>query len=403
MTYDRADAEMRAGVEPAYFDQLLELGILSPTADGRFSPGDLRRVTLIKSLERAGLPIEGIATAVRNGQLSLAFMDASSYDRFSTLSDLTFNQLSVQTGIPVELLMVIREAVGFAEPSPDDTVRDIEQRIAPLVQQQIAEGFRPAAIERWLRVYGESMRRIAEAEADWWNSEVEQRLMAAGMSAGEMMEYADVHIAARMAPLLDDAILGIYHGHQEHSWTTSIINGVEAALADAGVFSRLEHPPAICFLDLTGYTRLTEEHGDDAAADLASTLGRVVRRSSAQHGGKPIKWLGDGVMFYFRDPGPGVESALEMVEEARRIGLPPAHVGLHAGPVLYQEGDYFGKTVNLASRIADYARPGEILVSQAVVDASESSRASFTEIGPVELKGVSGPVNLHAARRTDTN
>ena len=128
-----------------------------------------------------------------------------------------------------------------------------------------------------------------------------------------------------------------------------------------------------------------------------------MRRSSAQHGGKPIKWLGDGVMFYFRDPGPGVESALEMVEEARRIGLPPAHVGLHAGPVLYQEGDYFGKTVNLASRIADYARPGEILVTQAVVDASEHARASFTEIGPVELKGVSGPVNLHAARRTDTS
>jgi len=399
MSYDRTDAAARAGVEPAYLDRLLELGVLAVDSEGRFTTGDLRRLALIKMLEEAGLPLDGIGAAIRDGKLALDFMDASSYDRFSTLTDTTFAQLSAETGVAVELLGVIREAVGYAEPSPDDRVRDIELRIAPLVALQIAEGFRPAVVERWLRVYGESMRRIAETEADWWSTEVEQRLMASGMSADEMMEHADVKIAQQMAPLLDDAVLGIYHGHQEHTWTTSIVNGVEAALAEAGVFSRLEHPPGICFLDLTGYTRLTDEHGDDAAADLASRLGKVVRRSSAAHGGKPIKWLGDGVMFYFREPGRGVESALEMVEEAVNVGLPPAHVGLHAGPVLFQEGDYFGQTVNVASRIADYARPGEILVSQAVVDASGSASASFAEIGPVELKGVSGPIHLHAARR----
>ncbi len=400
MSYDRADAAQRAGVEPAYVDRLLELEVLAPgAADGRFTDGDVRRLALVKMLEGSGLPLDGIAAAVRDGKLSLAFMDASSYDRFSTLTDTTFAQLSAQTGIPFELLVVIREAVGFAEPTPDDNVRDVELQVAPLVQMQIAQGFRLPVIERWLRVYGESMRRIAETEADWWNSEVEQRLMESGMSASDMMEHADVHIAQRMAPFLEDVILGIYHGHQETNWTTSIINGVESALAEAGVFARPEHPPGICFLDLTGYTRLTDEHGDDAAADLASRLGKVVRRSSAAHGGKPIKWLGDGVMFYFREPGAGVESALEMVEEAGNAGLPPAHVGLHAGPVLFQQGDYFGQTVNVASRIADYARPGEVLVSQAVVDAAGGVGVAFAEIGPVELKGVSGPIHLHAARR----
>ena len=116
-----------------------------------------------------------------------------------------------------------------------------------------------------------------------------------------------------------------------------------------GLHNRLERPPAICFLDITGYTRLTQERGDDAAADLASTLSRLVQRSSVQHGGKPIKWLGDGVMFYFRDAGPGVLAALEMVDGLAGSGLPPAHVGLHAGPVLFQEGDYFGQTVNLSA------------------------------------------------------
>ena len=165
-------------------------------------------------------------------------------------------------------------------------------------------------------------------------------------------------------------------------------------MAKAGIHSRLERLPAICFLDITGYTRLTQERGDDAAADLAATVARLVQRSSVQHGGKPIKWLGDGVMFYFRDPGPGVRAALEMVDGLQAAGLPPAHVGLHAGPVLFQEGDYFGQTVNLTARIADYARPGEVLVSDAVADASQEQGIAFGEIGPVELKGVSGTVQL---------
>ena len=165
-------------------------------------------------------------------------------------------------------------------------------------------------------------------------------------------------------------------------------------MAKAGIHSRLERLPAICFLDISGYTRLTQEHGDDAAADLASMVGRLVQRSSVQHGGKPIKWLGDGVMFYFGDPGRGVRAALEMVDGLAAAGLPPAHVGLHSGPVLFQEGDYFGQTVNLSARIADYARQGEVLVSQAVADAPREKGIAFDDIGPVELKGVSGTVHL---------
>jgi adenylate cyclase len=104
-------------------------------------------------------------------------------------------------------------------------------------------------------------------------------------------------------------------------------------------------------------------------------------------------------MLHFADPGAGVHAALEMVDGLAAAGLPPAHVGLHAGPVLFQEGDYFGQTVNLSARIADYARQGEVLVSQAVADASSDEGVTFTDIGPVELKGVSGTVYLLRAHR----
>lgn len=112
-----------------------------------------------------------------------------------------------------------------------------------------------------------------------------------------------------------------------------------------------------------------------------------------------MKWLGDGVMLHFPDPGRAVVAALDMVAGVAEAGLPPAHVGLHAGPVIFQEGDCYGQTVNVASRIADYAGAGEVIVSQAGVDASAGAGVLFREVGPVELKGVTGAMCLHAASR----
>jgi class 3 adenylate cyclase len=197
----------------------------------------------------------------------------------------------------------------------------------------------------------------------------------------------------------DRALLALWHAQQAQAWTGNIISGFESVLTDAGLLPAVSRPPAICFLDITGYTRLTYERGDEVAAALAADLNRLVTRSAMEHAGRPVKWLGDGVMVHFRDPGQGVVAALQMVDGVAGVGLPPAHVGLHAGPVLFQEGDYFGRTVNMASRIAEYARPGEVLVTQEVVDESGEEGVEFHAIGPVELKGIGGSVQLHAAQR----
>jgi len=395
--YTRQEVAQRAGVDPDYVDRLVELGVLTPAAGDAFSPGDALRARWLQSLEQAGVPLEGLASAVRDGVLSFSFLDVGAYDRFAGLSGTTFQQLSAQTGIPLELLMVVRETFGFAEPRPDDHVHHNELSVVPLIQLQLAKGFRPVVIERWLRVYGDTLRRLAETEAAWWNSEVEMALLESGMTEGEMLQ-AQADLGSQMTPLIEQALLAIYHGQQEHAWSQVFVEHVEGALEGAGLYRRLDRPPAMCFLDLTGYTRLTEERGDEAAADLAARLAGLVRRSSQEHGGTPVKWLGDGVMFYFREPRDAVLAAIEMVELVGRQGLPPAHVGIHAGPVVYQEGDYFGRTVNIAARIAEYARPGEVLVSREVVDAADGGPVTFTEVGPVELKGVSSPLRLYTAR-----
>ena len=394
--YAGEDVAERAGVEPSYVVRLVGLGILAPVEPDRFTSGDIRRVLMSRSLEGAGIPLDDVAAAMRHGALSFSFFDAAGYERLAGLGPETFQQVSDRTGIPLELLTVIREAIGMAEPSPDDRLREDEMAIVPFLELQVAEGFNPSAIERLLRVEGDNTRRIAEEEAAWWTTEVIERGIAAGKGAEEI---GSADLTDRISPLAEQTMLAMYHAHQARTWTANIIEGFEVLMAKAGIRSRLERLPAMCFLDITGYTRLTQERGDDAAAELASTVARLVRRSSIQHGGKPVKWLGDGVMFFFADPGPGVRAALEMVDGIATAGLPPAHVGLHAGPVLFQEGDYYGQTVNLTSRIADYARPGEVLVTQAVADASQEDGIAFVDIGPVELKGVSGTVHLLRAHR----
>lgn len=397
--HSRHEVAQRAGVDPGYVDRLVELGILLPDTGGRFSLGDVRRARWVHSLEVAGVPLDGMATAVRDGTLSFSYLDSSAYDQFADTSDTTFRQLGESTGIPMDLLKVVREAVGFAEPRPEDRVRDDELSVARAIELQLSQGFRPVTIERWLRVCADSLRRIAETETDWWRSEVEMPLLQGGMSTAQMLE-TQADFGSRIAPFMEQVLLAIYHGQQEHAWTKSAVEDVEDALERAGLLNRLRHPPAVCFLDITGYTRLTEERGDEAAADLAERLATLVRRCSREHGGQPVKWLGDGVMFYFPDPGPSVLAALDMVQGVGTEALPPAHVGIDAGPVVFQEGDYFGRTVNIAARISEYARPGEVLVSQEVVDAAEGTPVAFTEIGPVELKGVSGALRLHSAHRS---
>jgi adenylate cyclase len=213
------------------------------------------------------------------------------------------------------------------------------------------------------------------------------------------MERA-AQLGVAFLPLVDPALLAIYHRQQELNWTEGLVERIENELEAAGMLERPERVPAMAFLDLVGYTRLTEERGDAAAAALAEALAVVVDRSAREHGGVPVKWLGDGVMLHFREPAAAVLAALWMVERLPGAGLPPAHVGVAAGPVVVQGGDYFGRTVNLAARIASRAEPGQVLVSQRVAEVASPEGVRFVELGELELKGFAGPVRLLEASRT---
>jgi adenylate cyclase len=391
----------RAGVQTEYVDGLVELGILGDRiagSDGEDFPGNVRRIRVVEGLEAGGIPLPVLAEALRTGQLSLDFVDQPSYDRFAGDAPETFRQLADRTGIPVELLLVVREATGSAQPGPDSHLRENELRIIPYLETLLAAGIRPTSIERSLRVAGDGMRRVAETESDWWRTEILEPLFRSGISAAEVGTRTE-RFATDTGPVTDDAMLALFHGQQAHAWMRNIFEGFEGVLVRAGLHAPLEHPPAICFFDVTGYSRLTEERGDEQAADLAARVARLVQRVSVAHGGKAVKWLGDGVMFHFREPAPAVLAALDMRDGVASDHLPPAHIGIHAGPVLFQEGDYFGRTVNAASRIADHAGRDQVLVSQDVVDAAPLDDVRYDPIGPVELKGLLAPLLLYSVRR----
>jgi adenylate cyclase len=247
------------------------------------------------------------------------------------------------------------------------------------------------------RQLGDSLRRLAETQVRLFHRHVDERLGAEGHPDHSWTDDLN-QVAAAMMASLERTVLLLYRRQFEHYVLDVTVLRAEAALERAGLAQRRPaRPPAIAFLDLTGYTRLTEERGDRAAADLAGRLTEIVHELAQQHGGRPVKLLGDGVMFHFPDPPEGVRCGLELVERIPAAGLPRARVGLHSGPVVFQNGDYFGRTVNIAARISDHARPGEVLVSEDVATGDPAEGIRYEKVGPVSLKGLAAPITLYTA------
>src|SRR6185503_7821228 len=223
---------------------------------------------ILHSLEEAGLPLEVIGEGVRRGVVELGFVDDPAYELFTGLTDETFAQVSARTGVPFEILVALREASGSAPPRPEDRIRVVEMGALPALELEVNYGIRPQSMERTLRAWGDSLRRMADVEADVWMSDVLQPLFASGAGFAEVGPRTAAFSNA-LQPLADQEILALYHGQQSQAWMRNFFEGFEAGLSAAGLYRPVERPPAICFLDLSGYTRLTEERGDAAAADLA--------------------------------------------------------------------------------------------------------------------------------------
>jgi adenylate cyclase len=384
-----------AGVTVAEVQRLVDLGVLvARDGAGPFLAADVPKVRLATACEQAGLPMAGIAAAIRADRLSFGFLEAAPFRRWALRSTRTYRQVSQEAGVPLELLQGALESMGFARVGPDEPMREDELEVVPFLQVGHATGvFDLAWLARLGRAHVDGLRLINTAWAEAYQARFEGPVLESGGDQQRANEQA-AQLSVDFLPLGDPMLLAIYHRQQELTWTEGLVERIEGELEAAGVLGRPARVPAMSFLDLVGYTRLTEEHGDQAAAALAETLAVLVNRSSREHGGVPVKWLGDGVMVYFRDPAGAVLAALRLVAQLPEVGLPPAHVGVAAGPVVAQGGDYFGRTVNLAARIAARAGAGQVLVSQRVAESAPAEGVRFVALGELRLKGFARPVRL---------
>jgi adenylate cyclase len=386
----------RAGVDDDYVHRLHELGALRGHDDA-YEERDVHVAALLRMWERAGLSTPAILAAVQAGRLSLEFLESPAWELPEPLP-ITYREFGERHGIPLHLLQGIQEAMGFAAPNSDDPVPRDDVVLAELARIVLDIGASEEGVRRLFRVYADNIRRLAMAEADLYLEELEKPWAGSGADESQLM-LRGAEVGRRMAGPVERMIRAIYERQRQHIWTEYGVRRAEMALERAGLLERAESTPAICFVDMTGFTRLTEEQGDEQAARLATSLAALVNDVSRTHGGRAIRWLGDGGLFYFEDASAAFAAALEMSERAPSAGLPPTHIGIQAGPVVFRDGDVYGRTVNIASRIADHAEAGEVLTSWETVERVGDGEVSFEQARSVELQGVAGPVMLYRVIR----
>ncbi len=338
----------------------------------------------------------GCARAIHEGRFSLAFLAGTQF-RWAALSPRTYAEVADEVGVPLEFVLAFEEALGKVRPAPDDPApSDLGALLeAPRVAME-AGVIDDRTHLRLIGVYADALRRIAETEGDVFHRLIEVPRLEAGLSHGEMLEVVN-RIGAELTPGMEKLVLGIYRRQQERVWTDDGVQHMESAIEAMGLYERPERPTAFSFLDLTGYTRLTEERGDEAAAGLAAELSQLVQGEVGAATGR--RSSGSATVFSFRDSAAAVLATIEVGRRTGDVGLPPAHAGIAVGPVIFQDGDYYGRTVNLAARLAGVAEPGQTLVDAEVVRlAGGHDDIGFRSLGKVSLKGMASPVEVYEAR-----
>jgi adenylate cyclase len=311
-------------------------------------------------------------------------------------SEHTFGEFIASLGDRGGDLPSIYSAFGLAVPPRDLPVpADEERLLRRFIDLWAMVDDEPGLTLRAAHITGDGMRRITGATLDLFDAHggsPPDRLRR-GLSQDEAMLPSMV-----LAELQADLLVWLDVRHTEHEVFERIVGYMERTVAAAGrAEARAAHPPAIAFVDLAGYTELTAIDGDERAADFATNLHVVASRVLSNHGGRVVKQLGDGVLCRFGSGIEAVAGVRELMTAIAQAGLPAAHAAIAVGPFVVREGDVYGNTVNLASRIAAFAGPGELLIpldgARAILEPTE-----WIDAGEALFKGFPDPIRLARLR-----
>lgn len=399
-TFSAQELATEAGLPVERIEWLVRLGILTPRDPGPFRFGDVFRVKLVAALLNGGFTTEQVEWAVSEGHLDLDRVDEYQVIEPGPRSMRTFAEFMESLGPRGPLLPAVYATLGLPAPDPSSHLTvDEEIRL-----RRFLHGWALAPSDEALIRAGRMIAEGTRLTTRGWDELMYEQVtgpVRERLYRGEIERFPDevreaYSTLVRLQPRMMEWLVQRYN---EHRSTEGIVRGFEEFFASRGLGPPPSRtgPPAVAFVDLSGFTRVTEEHGDELAVRLATSLQRVAETAAADHDGRLVKLLGDGAMLWFPDAERGVLASLAAVQRLSAGTVPP-HAGVHAGPVIERDLDLFGRTVNLASRIAEAAGAGEILVSEAVVDAVDLPQVTFERTDRVELKGVPEPVVLFRAR-----
>jgi adenylate cyclase len=380
---------------PERVRQLVELGLLQPDPNGLHEPSDVHVARLMAAFEESGISLEDVSRGVRDGDLAFPlglFMP----EPVGTPE--TYAGLAAKLDSSPEFLQRLLSELGLS-PADDGRVRSEDAEMLSLILTRIDLADEDE-LSRFARLYGGTLQRLVTAGLQFFDRTVRERIDELDHLTNEQKDQVTYQKGAGFSEMTQTLVPWLQRRHRERVVLEYLVDRTESWLEEREIAPRpTRQPPAIAFLDLTGYTALAEERGDLAAAELAADLAGVVQHAAGTHGGRAVKWLGDGVMFHFKDAGGAIRGGLDLVEQTEQAMSVPARIGINAGAVIVQEGDYFGQTVNIAARIADYARPHEVVVSEEARRVANDSDVAFELVGDIPLKGVSKPVRLHRVVR----
>lgn len=348
------------------------------------------RLALLERLAGEGVPLEELREAVAAGRLALLPVErelAGDGRRYSP------REIAEISGVELELLQRFTAAFGVPYPDPDEPVlTEAELEAAQRVKAFREAGLPEDGMLQVARTIGMATARIAEA-----NRELVVRTLVQPGDTERDLALRLAGAARQMLPLIGPTIFHAFQMHMLEQVRRDVIGTADLASGEIGGTTEL----TVCFADLVEFTRLGEEI---AAEELGQVAGRLEEMAAAvaQPPVRLVKTIGDAAMFVSTDPEPMLTAALELIAAAEAEGeqFPWLRAGLACGSVLPQWGDYYGRPVNLASRVTGVARPGSVVVDAAVKDAAGEGFA-YTFIGERRLKGIDSRVKLFRARPRD--
>ena len=343
------------------------------------------RIELLERLGADGVPLEELRAAIAEDRLALLPVDRVLGGRH------TAREIEARTGLPAVLLTRFRRLLGLPEAGIDDRVfsdEDIEAAAATKLFLDV--GLDERSIADITRVLGESMARLAGTTSAAF---VDTFLQPGDTEQDVALRFAD--LAARLTPAVRPVLVAAYNAHLREGVRRGVMS---RAQREAGMFDASQEL-AVCFADLVGFTRF----GSEAELEQVGTVAGNLARLAAEVTEPPvrlIKTIGDAAMFVSPDPAVLVAVALSLVEAVEAADLPTLRAGVAFGPTIVRAGDFFGNTVNVASRVTGVARPESVLCTEEVKEAGPD-QFDWSFAGRHRLKGLPDPVPLYRARHLD--